>query len=137
MSSLSFAHVEQGLGVVTAGRPGRGLAYVARAIIEDTDNASARSLALDAVIHANWVLPEAVVRQPGISLAGFGARDATMLTVSADGAARLWSVAAPQAIRTLRHDAAPITAAAIRRRTTLSRRGRPTGRCAFGATPAR
>lgn len=93
MTSLSFAHVEQGLGLVTAGRSDRGLAYVAQAIRDDPNNVTARSLALDAVLHANWALPEArFAHETSAWSPSFGARDATVVTISG-GFAWRWDIA--------------------------------------------
>ncbi len=117
MKSLSFAHVEQGLGLVTAGRSDRGLAYIAQAIRDDPDNITARSLALDAVLHANWALPEAKLRHDTSAWSPlFGARDATLVTISG-GRAWQWDTATRQSTRTIEAPGgAAIMSVAIRRR---------------------
>jgi WD40 repeat protein len=114
-NSLSVAHVEQGLGLITTGHAARGLAYIAREVRARSENVAARSLAHDAVIHGNWALPDAVVRhKPGLSLAGVGAHDVMMLTLAGDKAVHLWNPAKPDEIRPIALDGPPITSAAIR-----------------------
>ncbi len=115
MRSLSFAHVEQGLGLVTAGRSDRGLAYIAQAIRDDRDNLTARSLALDTVLHSNWALPEAEFQHDtSVWSPLFGARDATLVTISG-GLARRWDIATGRTTETIETGSIAVMSVAIRR----------------------
>ena len=104
-STLSSAHVEQGLGLIGAGRRDRGYAYVAAAVRVDPDNVSARSLALDALLHVNWPLPEIAARHGGTQWAQFDPTVTRLATTSDGATVDVWRVDDGQRIgQPLHHD---------------------------------
>ncbi len=104
--SLSLADLEQGRGLSAGGHSDRGLAYVARALRGDPDNAAARSRAVSALLYTTWPLPEAdLPHDRPVLWAQFNASGDRIVTVSDDRTARVWNgrdgtpIGAP-----LRHD---------------------------------
>lgn len=91
--SLASARIEQGIGLMVAGRPDRALAYVAQAIRDDPQNETARSLAFDTLLHSSWPLPVSRIRHDGALWAQLDATGANIISVSGDKTARVWRVA--------------------------------------------
>jgi WD40 repeat protein len=105
-STLSSAHVQQGLGLIGAGQRDRGYAYVAQALRVDPGNVAARSLALDAILHINWPLPETIATHSGLrGMAQLDPTGARLVTQSEDGMVRVWRVGDGAAVgQPMHHD---------------------------------
>jgi WD40 repeat protein len=90
--NLSMADLAQAVGLSAAGSDDRGLAYLARALRIDPDNAAARGRAFNALLHLTWPIPEADMKHDRPVLwAQFDASGKRIATVSDDHTARVWS----------------------------------------------